>query len=112
MRGISSFLTQDRHDDHYKVEEVPRLLEVVPSESEDLENTLRREDTDKDEIQVVQRCFPLLTHIVVIHCHGEHVQTDEQHDHHVELLVSHYLEHHGLWAELKTEKQENGGGNS
>lgn len=111
--STSSFiLTKDRHDDHYEVEEIPRLLEVVPTEGEHLQNTFGGEDAYEDEIQVVEHHLPFIGHIVVIQSHRKHVQSDENHDDHVKLLVGHYLEHHGLWAELSGKDKENRRGDS
>ena len=43
----------------------------------------------------------LLSLSVVIECHGEHVEPDEHHDDHVELLVGHDAEHNRLGPPLK-----------
>lgn len=43
--------------------------------------------------------------LVMVHRHRQHVQSDEQHDYHVELRIGADFEHDGLWSPLR--KREN-----
>ena len=45
MRGKQQ--TYDGHEDHTKVKDVPRLLEIVPSQCDYLHETLDGEDANK-----------------------------------------------------------------
>ena len=38
--------------------------------------------------------------LIVVHCHCQHVQSDEQHDEHVEFLISYHFKYHSLWSPL------------
>ena len=68
---------------------------------EDLQHALRREDADEAEIKVVQGKVPHLRLAVVVHRHGHHVEPNEHHDDHVELLVGYNPEHDSLGPPLK-----------
>ena len=72
------------------------------AEGEHLEDALRAEDADEAQVQVVQGKVPHLGLAVVVQRHGEHVQPDEHHDDHVELLVRHNPKDDVLGPPLKT----------
>ncbi len=72
------------------------------AQGEHLEDALSGEDADEAQVEVVQGKVPHLGLAVVVQRHREHVQPDEHHDDHVELLVRHNTEHDGLRSPLKT----------
>lgn len=37
----------------------------------------------------------------MIHCHGQHVEPDEQHNDHVEFFIRYYFENYCLWSPLE-----------
>ena len=100
--------TQDGEYDDDEVEYVPGLRKIVLPQREDLEDTLRREDADEAEVEIVEGEVPHLRLPVVVQGHGEHVEADEHHDDHVELLVGHDTEHYGLRPPLKTKQFSEG----
>ena len=96
----ASLLTQNGQDDDHKVEQVPRLLEVIVAQGEHLERALGGEDDDEQRVEDVQHHGQRGARLVLIQRHRHHVQTDEQHDDHVELLVGHDVEDDGLRSPL------------
>ena len=56
-------------------------------ESDQLEDTLQREDGDEEDVDDLQDVRHLLGHVVELKGHGQHVQHDDQHDQDVKLLV-------------------------
>jgi hypothetical protein len=99
--NVSVLLAQDGKHDDDKVKDVPRLLEVVLPQREDLEDALARKDDYESHVEVVECKVPHFALVVVVEGHGEHVERDEQHDDHVELLVGHDAEYDGLGLPLK-----------
>lgn len=87
-----SLVTRQRKNDHDKVEQVPRLLEVVVPQGEYLEQTFRRKYHDEYLIESFQHVRYQLALLVMVKRHRQHVQPDEQHDEHVELFVRYDLE--------------------
>jgi hypothetical protein len=73
------------------------------SESEDLHQALGAENHDEDRVEDVQQHGEALCLLIVVHCHGQHVKPNEQHDDHVELLVCHDFKHYCLRSPLKVE---------
>ena len=61
----------------------------MKSESEDLENTFSGEDADEAHVEVLQSKHPHLSLAVVVQCHGQHVETNENHDYHIKLFIGH-----------------------
>ena len=72
----------------------------METQSEYLEEALGGEDADEAHVEVLEGEHPHLWLAVVVQRHGEHVEPDEDHDDHVELLVGHNPEHDGLWSPL------------
>lgn len=95
-------VTHDGQDHDDKVEDVPGLLEVVLPESKDLEDALGGEDDNEAHVEVVQRKAPHDGLLVVVQGHRQHVQEDEEHDDHVELLVGDDPKDDGLGFPLET----------
>ena len=73
----------------------------MKSESEDLEDAFGGEDADEAHVEVLQSKDPHLGLTIVIQSHGEHVETNEDHDDHVKLLVGHDAKHNCLRSPLK-----------
>ena len=69
-------------------------------ESEDLQHALSGEDADEAHVEVLEGKHPHLILAIMVQGHCQHVQPDEDHDDHVELLVGHNPEHDGLWSPL------------
>ena len=59
----------------------------MEAQGEYLEEALGGEDADEAHVEVLEGEHPHLGLAVVVQRHGEHVQPDEDHDDHVELLV-------------------------
>ena len=72
-------------------------------QSEDLEDALGGEDADEAHVEVLQSKDPHVVLAVVVERHGEHVEADEHHDDHIELLVGDDSKDDGLWSPLKQE---------
>jgi len=100
----SGCLTKHGHDDNDEVEDVPRFLEVVQAQRQQLHETLHREDADKHEVHVVKRIFERPRHVVVLERHGNHVEQDDDHDARFESLVGHQLEEEPLKLQLRVTK--------
>ena len=66
-------LTEYREDDHDKVEDVPRLLEVEPSQTDNLHDAFESEDDDEDGIDEAQTRLEFFRLFVVFEPHGNHV---------------------------------------
>ena len=98
-------LTAYREYYDHKVEDVPRLGEVVLPQRKYLEDALSGKDDDESHVQVVEGEVPHIRLAVVIERHGPHVERDENHYDHVELLVRNDAEHDGLrlplWMGIK-----------
>jgi len=80
-------LTDDGHDDDGEVEHVPRVLEVVVSEPDELQETLGREDGHEDHVDDVQNPLKVVGRLVVLDRHRKHVQQDDDHYEDVEFLI-------------------------
>ena len=101
MGGGRTKPTENGEDDHDEIKEVPRLFEVVDAEGEDLEGALGRKHHDEEHVQVLEDRRQCRARLVVIQRHREHVQPDEDHDHHVELFVAHDCENDRLRPPLQ-----------
>ena len=99
-RHDTRILTEERENDDDEVEDVPRLLEVVVTQAEQLEDALHGEDADEDEVDVLEALGELLVLTVVLQTHRDHVQDDDDHDADVELLVGGQLEERQLTRQL------------
>ena len=62
----------------------------MKTECENFENTFSCENADEAHVEVLQGEHPHVVLPVVVQGHGQHVEEDEDHDDHVELLVCHY----------------------
>ena len=62
----------------------------MQAESKDFEEGLCGEDADKAHVEVLEGEHPHVVLPVVVEGHRQHVEEDEDHDDHVELLVCHY----------------------
>ena len=71
------------------------------AQGEYLENTFGSEDAYEAHVEIFQSKDPHLRLAIMIQGHGQHVEADENHDYHVELLVCDDSEHDGLWSPLK-----------
>lgn len=70
------------------------------AESKHFETTLGREDDDEENVEVVQYVGQDLGRLVLIQRHGQHIQSDEQHDDHVKLFIGDDLKDDRLWTPL------------
>lgn len=75
------------------------------AQGENFHQTLAGEYHNEYHVQVIQHVAERCSLLVVVERHGQHVQTDEQHDNHVKLLVRYYLEYYCLWSPLKNKKK-------
>ena len=57
------------------------------AQGEDLEDALGGEDADEAHVEVLEGEHPHVVLPVVVQGHRQHVEEDEDHDDHVELLV-------------------------
>ena len=73
----------------------------MQAQSEYFKEGLGGEDADEAHVQVLEGEDPHLGLAVVVEGHGEHIQPDEDHDDHVELLVGHDPKHNCLGSPLK-----------
>ena len=71
------------------------------AQGEYLENTFGSEDAYEAHVEVFQSKDPHLRLAIVIQGHGQHVEPDENHDYHVELLVCNDTKHNRLGPPLK-----------
>ena len=71
------------------------------AQGEDLHEALAAEYHYEYHVEVVQHIAERLRLLVMIESHCEHVEPDEQHYEHIELLVRHVLEHYGLGSPLQ-----------
>lgn len=70
------------------------------SQSEYFEETLAREDNDEYHVEHVENEAEHFSLLVVVQRHRHHVQSDEQHDDHVEFFVCHDFEDDRLRSPL------------
>ena len=97
-------LTDDGEDDDDEVEDVPRLLEVVPPQADQLHHALDREDGDEDGVDVSEHVLHLLRLAVVLEPHRHHVHHDDRHDGDVKLLVGRQFEEEQLALQLLADR--------
>jgi len=100
-------LTEQRNDDDDEVEDVPRLLEVVQPQSEQLDDALEREDGQERDVDDLQRVLVRFRHSVELDSHRQHVEHDEDHDENVELLVARQIVEQQLQPELRNNNNKN-----
>ena len=98
----SELLTEQGYEDDDEVEDVPRLFEVVESQSEQFDDALEREDGEERDVDDLQDVLVRLRHAVELDRHGHHVEHDEHHDENVELLVAGQVVEQQLQPELHT----------
>ena len=79
----------------------------MEAQSEYLEEALGGEDADEAHVEVLQSKDPHLGLTIVIQSHGEHVETNEDHDDHVKLFVCHDSKNNRLRSPLKHGKKLN-----
>lgn len=72
------------------------------AKSEDLHETLAGEYHNEYHVEIVQNVAERFALLIMVQCHREHIQPDEQHDYHIELFVRHYFKHYCLWPPLQT----------
>ena len=82
------------------------MFEVVPPQTDQLHDALKREDDDEDRIDEAQPGFELIRLAVMFERHGDHVQHDDGHDGNVKLLVRRELEEEQLALELKQQVED------
>jgi len=73
----------------------------VVSKGENLHKTFGTEYHDEDHIEAVEDHRKLFGLLIVVHSHRQHVETDEQHDQHIELGVCADLKNYRLWLPLE-----------
>ena len=96
--------TENRRDDNDEIEDVPRLLEVILTKSDNFHETLEGEDCNEDLVDDEENVLEFLGLFVVFDGHRHHVEKDHHHDEDVELLVGHQLEQQPLRYELETKQ--------
>ena len=75
----------------------------MPAQSEQLEDTLEREDGDEHLVDVSQGARHRVRLVVVFSRHADHVHADDAHDGDLELLVRDDLEQQQLELDLYNE---------
>ena len=75
------------------------------AQGENLHQTLAAEYHNEYHVQVVQHSTERFTLLVMVHCHCQHIESDEQHDYHIELFIRHYFKHNRLRPPLKKKSQ-------
>jgi len=80
-------LTYDGHDDDGEVEHVPRVLEVIVTQSDELNEALGSEDCHEDNVDIVKNILKVTGRLVVLDSHCKHVQQDHYHNENVKLLI-------------------------
>ena len=101
FRDEKNVLTKNWQNDNNKVKNIPWFFKIPLSKREYFQNAFGGENDNESEVEVVQGETPHAILVIVIKCHGEHVDTNEAHDDHIELLVGHDPEHDGLRFPLK-----------
>ena len=91
-----ALLTHNGQDDNHEVEDIPADGEVVLAQGQHLEHALAREDDDEDHVDVVQDVHLELALVVRLHHHGDHVETDKNHDADVKNLPGDKIKDHSL----------------
>lgn len=76
------------------------------AQSEDLHETLAAEYHNEYHVEIVQYVAERFALLIMVQCHREHVQPDEQHDYHIELFVRYYFKHYPLRPPLRTVERE------
>lgn len=71
------------------------------AEGEDFHEAFWTEDDDEYEIEVIEDHGKMSRLLVMVHSHGQHVQSDEQHDYHVEFRIGADFENDRLGSPLK-----------
>ena len=94
-------ITEYGDDDDDEVEDVPRLSEVIPAQSDELDEAFEREDGDEDSVDVMKYVGQLLRLIVMLNRHRSHVQQNHQHYADVKLLICRQLEKAQLTFQLQ-----------
>jgi hypothetical protein len=74
----------------------------VVAQREDLHETLAGEYHNEYHVEIVQYVAERVALLIMVQCHRKHVEPDEQHDYHIELLVRHYFKHYRLRPPLRT----------
>lgn len=71
------------------------------AQGDELENALPGEDHDEEQINIVQNKLLLVTLVIRLHHHGDHVQADQNHDEDVKELFGDEVEYQALTAVLQ-----------
>ena len=80
-------LTENAEHHHHEVEYVPRLFEVVPTQSYDLQKAFDREHRNENGVNERQSFLKLGCLSVVLESHGDHIHHDHRHYGDIEFLV-------------------------
>ena len=95
-------LTENGEKDDDEIEHIPRLLEVVEPQRDELHQELHREDIDEEIVDKVEHVLLVLWLGVELEGHGRHVEQDDDHDADVKGLVGGELEEEHLPFVLRT----------
>lgn len=98
-------LTNNGHGDHYKVDDVKAVFEVVLSERDDLQKELYEEDDDEGEVDEEQDDFFLQALLVRLHHQSHHVQADQHHHEDFKTRSGHQVKEQRLAAILRRQKK-------
>lgn len=100
-RVKAPLLTYDGENDHHKIENIPPNGEVVVAEGDELQHALAREQHDEHQVDPVEDVGHLLTLVIRLHHHSDHVEADEDHDADVKDLFGYKIKDHPLKFVLK-----------
>lgn len=72
-----------------------------------LHETLAGEYHNEYHIKIVQHTAERFRLFIMVHCHGQHIKSDEQHNYHIELLICHNFKHYCLGPPLEIRENQN-----
>src|SRR6218665_1620290 len=98
--SICQVLTENRRDDNNKVEYVPRLLEIVMTQSNQLHYALKRKYANEDLVYPIQGSIQLFRLVEMFNSHRHHIQQNDDHDYNVKLLACRDLKEEKLDLDL------------
>lgn len=97
-------LTSNGEDHHDEVKHIPAESEVVMPEGEHLQDALGREDGHEELVDSAEDLGLLFTLIVSLHHHGDHIETNEDHDGDVKSLLGYNVKDKALVLVLRKER--------
>lgn len=95
-KRLEILLTYYGENDHHKIKDIPAYGKVVMAEGDELQHTLPSEQHNEHQVDAGQNASHTVALVVGFHHHGDHVETDKNHDADVKNLSGDEVKDHSL----------------